>query len=85
MKSPKFIEPAPLAACFAIVGRLYAIVCALDYDMTEHKRLHGGSVPAPVWESNMRAWTLARGGEWSGPLPFQLPGVTKFPTPKKSP
>lgn len=61
----KFAEPAPLAACFAIVGRLYAIARALDYDMAPHRLAYDerAVVPRPIWDATMRAWTLARGGE----------------------
>jgi hypothetical protein len=50
-----------LALVFGFIGRLYAIRCALNYDLSdlaksEHE-FTGGA--ARLWQSNMDAWKAA--------------------------
>lgn len=53
-----------LALAFGFIGRLYAIDCALAYDLRDLSRPHPtAEVAGRLWRTNMDAWKLAHGRE----------------------
>jgi hypothetical protein len=51
-----------LALVFGFIGRLYAIRCALQYDLSDlapHERQLCTPAAGVLWRTNMDAWRLA--------------------------
>ncbi len=48
-----------LVASFAFVGRIYAIRCALRYDLSDLPQTHFAGPGARLWRSHMAAWKAA--------------------------
>jgi hypothetical protein len=51
-----------LALAFGFIGRLYAIDCALAYDLSDLPRPHPPvEMAGRLWRTNMAAWKLTHG------------------------